>query len=166
MAHLYEIVRHRAEFERLAESGEVDAQTVMDTLESLDGELNEKAVTIAQFSRNLDATAQAVAEAGKAMLARAERLRKRSESIRNYLLFQLEFAQVSKIESPWFTISIKRNPPAVIIDDEQALPVEYLTQPEPPAPRPDKTKIKDAIKAGVDVPGARLVQTDRLEVRE
>lgn len=166
MAHLYEIVRHRAEFERLAESGEVDAQTVMDTLESLDGELNEKAVAIAQFSRNIDATAQAVRDAGKAMLERAARLEKRAESIRQYMLFQLQHAQVSKIECPWFTIAIKRNPPAVIIDDEKALPAEYLTQPEPPAPRPDKTKIKDAIKAGTDVPGARLVQTDRLDVRE
>ena len=166
MPHLYEIVRHRAEFERLADSGELDAQTVMDTLESLDGELNDKAVTIAQFTRNLDATADAVAEAGKAMLARAERIRKRADSIRNYLLFQLEFAQVTKIECPWFTISIKRNPPAVVIDDEHALPPEFIVQPEPPAPRPDKAAIKDAIKAGRDVPGARLVQSDRLEIKE
>jgi hypothetical protein len=166
MSHLYEIVRHRAEFERLAESGEVDAQTVMDTLESLDGELNEKAVSVAMFSRNLDATAAAVREAGKAMLERAARLERRAESIRQYMLYQLQFAQVSKIECPWFTIAIKRNPPAVVIDDEQALPAEYLTQPEPPAPRPDKAKIKDALKAGADVPGARLIQSDRLEVRE
>jgi hypothetical protein len=41
-----------------------------------------------------------------------------------------------------------------------------LPQPEPPAPRPDKAAIKDAIKAGRDVPGARLVQSDRLEIKE
>ncbi len=166
MTHLYEIVRNRAEFERLAESGELDPQVIADTLESLDGELNDKAVTIAQFTRNLDATAQAVSEAGKAMLARAERIRKRAESIRAYLLFQLEFAQVSKIESPWFVIQVKRNPPTVVIDDEAAVPPEFIVQPDPPAPRPDKAAIKDAIKAGRDVPGARLVQSDRLEIRE
>ena len=166
MPHLYEIVRHRAEFERLADSGELDPLVIADTLESLDGELNDKAVTIAQFTRNLDATAQAVAEAGKAMLARAERIRKRADSIRAYLLFQLEFAQVSKIESPWFVISVRRNPPSVVIDDERDIPAEFITQPEPPAPRPDKGAIRDAIKAGRDVPGARLVQSDRLEIKE
>ena len=166
MSHLYEIVRHRAEFERLAESGELDPQTVIDTLESLDGELNDKAISVAQFSRNLDATAAAVREAGKAMLERAARLEKRAESIRNYMLLQLEFAGVSKIECPWFVIQVKRNPPAVVIDDEKALPPEYLVQPEPPAPRPDKKAIGAALKAGEDVPGARLIQSDRLEIRE
>ena len=166
MPHLYEIVQHRAQFEALASSGELDPQTVTDTLESLDGELEAKAVTIAQFTRNLDATADAVAEAGKAMLARAERLRKRAESIRQYMLFQLEFAGVSKIECPWFVIRVRKNPPAVVIDDEKAIPPRFIVQPEPPAPRPDKAAIRDALKAGEAVPGARLVQSDRLEIKE
>jgi hypothetical protein len=166
MAHLYEIVRHRAEFERLAESGEVDPQTVLDTLESLDGDLNSKAVAVAMFSRNLEATADAVREAGKAMLARADRIEKRAESIRNYLLFNMEFAQVTKIECPFFVISIKRNPPAVVIDDEKAIPDRYKVTPEPPAPRPDKAAIREALKCGDEVPGARLVQSDRLEIKE
>ena len=166
MPHLYEIVQHRAQFERLAESGELDPQVITDTLESLDGELNDKAVTIAQFTRNLDATADAVAEAGKAMLARAERIRRRADSIRSYLLFQLEFAQVTRIECPYFTIAVRRNPASVVIDDEKALPPRFLVQFEPPAPRPDKAAIREAIKAGEDVPGARLIQSDRLEIKE
>ena len=166
MPHLYEIVRHRAEFERLAEQGDLDPEVILGTLESLDGELNDKAVSVAQFSRNIEATAQAVREAGKAMLERAARLEKRAEAIRNYLLMQLEFAQVSKIESPWFVIQVKRNPPAVVIDSEDHIPLVYMTQPEPPAPRPDKKAIAAALKAGEDVPGARLVQSDRLEIKE
>lgn len=166
MTALYEIVRHRAEFERLAESGELDPQLILDTLESLDGELNDKAVSVAQFSRNIEATAAAVREAGKAMLERAARLEKRAESIRNYLLLQMEFAQVSKIECPWFVISIRKNPPAVVIDDEAQIPDAYKVVPEPPPPRPDKAKIKDALRAGDDVPGARLVQGERLEIKE
>ena len=166
MPHLYEIVAHRAEFERLAEQGDLDPQLIMDTLESLDGELNDKAVAIGQFTRNLDATAQAVREAGKAMLDRAARLEKRAESIRSYMLYQLQFAGVSKIECPWFVIQVKHNPPSVVIDDEAAIPAAYKVQPEPPAPRPDKKAIAAALKAGEDVPGARLVQSDRLEIKE
>jgi hypothetical protein len=166
MTHLYEIVRHRAEFERLADQGDLDPQLILDTLESLDGELNDKAISIAQFTRNLDATAQAVREAGKAMLERAGRIEKRAESIRAYMLYQLQFAGVSKIECPWFVIAVKKNPPAVVLDDEAAVPQAFKVQPEPPAPRPDKKAIAAALKAGEDVPGCRLVQSDRLEIRE
>jgi len=166
MPHLYEIVAHRAEFERLAEQGDLDPQLIVDTLESLDGELEAKAVSIAQFTRNLDSTAAAVREAGKSMLERAARLEKRAESIRNYMLYQFQFAGVTKIECPWFVISIRKNPPAVVIDDEKSVPEDFKTVPEPPAPRPDKVKIRDALKAGEDVPGCRLLQSERLEIKE
>jgi hypothetical protein len=166
MTALYEIVRNRAEFERLAESGELDPQTVLDTLESLDGELNDKAISVAMFCRNLEANAAAVREAGKAMLARAERLEKRADSIKNYLLFQLEFAQVTKVECPQFVISVRRNPPAVVIDSMEAIPAQYWRQPEPPAPTIDKKLIAVDLKGGCVVPGARLMQSDRIEIKE
>jgi hypothetical protein len=35
-----------------------------------------------------------------------------------------------------------------------------------PEPRPDKVKIKAALKAGEDVPGAHLFQNERLEIKE
>jgi hypothetical protein len=107
-----------------------------------------------------------VREAGKAMLERAGRIEKRAESIRAYMLYQLQFAGVSKIECPWFVIAVKKNPPAVVLDDEAAVPQAFKVQPEPPAPRPDKKAIAAALKAGEDVPGCRLVQSDRLEIRE
>jgi len=45
---------------------------------------------------------------------------------------------------------------------------EFMVQPpRPPRPpaRPDKNKIKDALKCGQDVPGCRLEQGVRLEVK-
>ena len=44
------------------------------------------------------------------------------------------------------------------------LPGEYLRRPEPPPPAPDKVAIKIAIKAGVEVPGAKLSYSKRLEI--
>lgn len=164
--HLYELARDKVELERLMEYGDLDPQTIIDTLEGVEGALEEKAINVAKVTRNLDAVAVAVRDAGKAMLDRAARLEKRAESIRQYLLMNMEFAGITKIECPQFVIAVKRNPPAVVIDDEKFIPAEYLTQPDPPAPRPDKAKIRDAIKAGEDVPGARLVQSDRVDIRE
>ena len=44
------------------------------------------------------------------------------------------------------------------------LTTEYLRTSPPPPPAPDKTAIKDALKRGIDIPGARLVQTQRLAI--
>jgi hypothetical protein len=162
---LYQLVRYQHELAALADSGEVPAEQVADTLDALDGDIQEKAVQVAAFTRNLDATAAAVREAAKAMLSRADRIEKRAESIRAYLLFNMQAAGVTKVESTWFTLSVRKNPPSVVIDDEAALPEQFIMQPPPPAPRPDRDAIKRAIKAGEDVPGARLTQTERLEIK-
>jgi hypothetical protein len=163
---LYELVRYQTELERLADSGEVPPEEIKDTLEALDGDIKEKAVQVAAFTRNLDAAAAAIREAGRAMLARAERLERRADGVRNYLLFQCQVAGITKIEAPWFTLAVRKNPPAVVIDNERELPAEFMVQPPAPPPRPDKTAIKAAIKAGEDVPGAHLSESDRLEIRE
>lgn len=162
---LYQLVRYQSQLEALADSGEVPPEQIADTLNALEGDINEKAVNVAAFTRNLDASADAIREAAKAMLTRADRIEKRAESVRQYLLFNMQAAGISRIESPWFTLAVRKNPPAVVVDDESALPPEFIVQPPPPAPRPDKDAIKRALKAGADVPGARLMQSERLEIK-
>jgi hypothetical protein len=49
--------------------------------------------------------------------------------------------------------------------DAAQVPAEFMKQPEPPPAAPDKTAIKAALKAGTDVPGARLVRGQRLEAK-
>lgn len=164
-APLYELVQYQNQLATLADSGEVPPEQIADTLESLEGDIREKSVQVAAFTKNLDATADAVREAAKKMLERADRIEKRAESIRQYLLFNMQAAGISKVECPWFTLTVRKNPPAVVIDDEEQLPREYIVQPPPPSPRPDKDAIKRALREGQAVPGARLVQGERLEIK-
>ena len=120
------------------ESESTSVEQIADTLEALEGDINEKAVNVAAFTRNLDASAQAIREAGKAMLARADRIEKRAESIRAYLLFQCQAAGIQKIESPMFTLAVRKNPPAVDVFEESQVPPEYFVQPPAPPPRLDR----------------------------
>lgn len=57
----------------------------------------------------------------------------------------------------------KLNPPSVIIDNMTDLPKEYTR--ETITVYVDKNKIKDAIKSGLQVEGARLVQNSRIEIK-
>lgn len=166
MTSLYELAHDYAELERLAESGELDPKMIADTLEGLAGTIEVKTINVAKFVRNLRVIAAAKREAGKAMLAGGDRLDKRADSLEQYLLMNLQFIGLQKVESPELTVSIRKNPPAVVIDDEAQVPQEYIVVPPPPAPRPDREAIKRALKDGADVPGCRLTQGERLEIRE
>lgn len=162
---LYEIANQFRELESLADSGDLPPEVIRDTLEGLTGDLEAKATNVAKFVRNLDATADMIDEAAKAMQQRANRLRKRAESVKNYLLFNMQATGITKIEAPEFTITLRNNPEAVEIAEGAQIPDEFMVQPEPPPPRPDKAKIKAALKAGANVDGCRLVAGQRVEIR-
>jgi hypothetical protein len=155
---------YRAAAERLADL-DLDEQTVADTLEGLSGELEAKATNVAMFARNLEATAVAIKEAEAGMAARRKAIENRAAGLRRYLLGAMQSTGISKIETPHMVLSIRNNPESVDIFDAAQVPAEYMRQPEPPPPAPDKTAIKAAIKSGHDVPGAKLTQSQRLEVR-
>lgn len=162
---LYQITRQIHELRELSESEDFPAEAIRDTLEALEGDLQSKSRNIAALTLNLESSASAIREAAKAMLTRADRLDKRAESIKAYLLWNCQANGITRIECPEFVIAVRKNPPSVVIDDETAIPPEYIVQPPPPSPRPDREAIKRAIKAGTDVPGCHLLQTERLEVR-
>lgn len=161
---LYELVGQYRELEKLADSGDLPPEVIRDTLEALTGELETKATNVAMFTRNLEAAADAIDKAAEAMQERALRLRKRSEAVKAYLLFNMQASGITKISSPEFTLTVRKNPEAVHLADGVVLPVEYMEQPPAPPPRPDKKKIKEALKAGVVIDGAWLESGERLEI--
>jgi hypothetical protein len=142
-----------------------DAETVSDTLEALEGEFEQKAVNVAAFLRGMEAEADAIEAAMHQMAKRRHRLKANADWLRGYLLDQMGEMGLKEIRSPWFVIKPTKNPPAVVVDDPAALPAEFMWQPEPPPPAPDKGAIKEALSAGREVPGARLVVGTRLAIK-
>jgi len=165
MTALYELAaEYRADAEKLADM-DLDEQTLADTLDGLSGELEVKAQNVIMFTRNLEATAAAIKEAEAQMAARRKALENRAAGLRRYVLENMQFAGIQKIECPLFKLSIRDNPAAVDIYEPGLIPAQYMKQPEPPPPAPDKTAIKAAITAGTDVPGARLTKGTRLDIK-
>lgn len=163
---LYEILGDFRSLELLAEEDDLPPEVIRDTLESLEGDLEAKATNIAKLVLGLEAEADMIDVAALAMQRRAERRRKRAEGIRSYVLFQLQNAQRPKVECPEFTLYVRKNPDAVEITDPLRVPAEFMVQPEPPPPHPDKGLIKVALKAGRAVAGCWLRQGERLEIRQ
>jgi hypothetical protein len=162
---LYEIAaEYRTDLEKLADL-DLDDQTLSDTLDSMGGELQTKAQSVACFIRNLEATAAAIKDAEAQMAARRKSLENRAGRVKDYLHASMKVAGVEKIECPLFRLSVKHNPASVEVYQPELIPPQFMRQPEPPPPSPDKTAIKDALKAGQDVPGCRLMHGTRIEIK-
>lgn len=169
MSSLFSLVEQHRSLLALADSeADIPEEVIADTLEGLQGELQVKAQSVARFIANQDAMADAIDNAAAAMAVRAKRLRSRTEYLRGYLLTNMQAAGIQKLDSPELVVQVKKNPAAVVVFDEASVPAEFMVQPPPPPrppARPDKNKIKDALKCGQDVPGCRLEQGVRLEVK-
>lgn len=152
------------DLQRLADL-DLDEQTVNDTLEGLSGELEVKATNVAAFARNLEASAEAIKGAEAQMAARRKAIERRAESLRSYLKANMERVGITKIESTQFALTIKKNPPAVHVEAPELVPSEFMKTPPPPPPVLDRKAVSDALKAGQDVPGCRLEQGTRLEIK-
>jgi len=162
---LYEISQTYREALDVLTDPELDLpnEVIADTLEGLQGNLEDKAIAVAQFFKNLEATAVAIKEAELRMSQRRKAIESRVASMKTYLKDNMESCGITRIESPWFALSIAKNPAAVDILDEDSLPddfVEIVTM-----RKVNKTAIKQAIESGAEVPGAVLTRGTRLAIR-
>ena len=162
---LYEIAaEYRADAEKLADL-DLTPEAIADTLEGMEGALQAKAANIGSLVKHLEITSDAIKDAEAQLYKRRKALDNRIESIKAYVLNVMQYNQIEKIETPYFNLSVGKNPPSVEIYDLSQLPAHFMRQPEPPPPSPDKVAIKETLKHGEDVPGARLTQTVSLRIK-
>lgn len=155
---------YREMAEKLADL-DLDEQTIADALEGESGALVAKGTSVAAVVRNLEASADAIKAAEQQMAARRKAIEARAKRLRQYLLDCMRMAGVQKIESPYFVVCVRANPPAVDVFDSAQVPQDYMRTPEPPPPEPDKKRIAEALKAGQDVPGCALSHGYRIDIK-
>ena len=153
--------------EKLAD-GDFDAQTIADSIEAsgIVDSLQDKAQNIEYVARGAESHNPAIdAEIARLMALKAHRC-KVAAGLRGYLLDNMQRAGIERIDCPMFSISIRKNPPAVDIFDPLSIPAKYMVTPEPKPvfAAPDKKLIAAAIKAGTEIPGAKMTQGVRLVV--
>lgn len=163
--NLYEITQEYRAVESQLIDLELDDVTLADTLEGARFPLEQKAVSVAMIVRNLESHAAAIKAARDEMAKREKAAENRAKWLKDYLLNNMQAASISKIESPYFTLSIAKNPEAVIVDCDTLIPADYFKQPETPPPVLDKALVKKAIKDGFTVPGCHLESGVRLAIK-
>ena len=165
MATLYELTGNYLILAEMLDDPDADPITVMDTMDAIEGELDEKAENYGRIIRNLEAEAKALKEEADRLSRRKRTIDNNIDSLKKRLQMAMELTNRPKIDTPLFKFYIQKNAPSVVVDmdDLENFPPEFLTYQEP---KVNKTAIKDALKAGLDLEGiAHLEQSQSLRIR-
>lgn len=161
-ARLYELA---PEYARLVDAAD-DGDDVLEQLEKIGGELSAKVGALVHVVAELDAESATLRAEEARLCARRNLRERRAESLREYLRDGMKAAGITKIATPTHTITLSPSTPRVEVDDEGAIPAEYMRQPPTPAAAPDKKAIADAYKRlGECVAGTRVVPTTALKIK-
>lgn len=153
MTTLYTITEQFKELAALAETADEDlAVAIRDTMEGIEGEFQEKGKAIAMITLNIDGDLEAIQSQIDRLTERKRIITNRKESLKEYLRSNMDAAGITKITHPLFTITCGKGKPIVVIDDEKAIPDDFVNVKVTSAP--DKAAIAKALKDGQEVPGA------------
>lgn len=126
-------------------------------------ELQEKAINYGYAIKSIEAdidTIDAEIERLKALkTSRATAI----DRMKSAVLEALTIYGIEKVTSPTLNLSVRLNPESVDIVNEYQIPDIYKK--EKVSFTIDKTLIKEDLKAGLEVPGAVLKRTKRLEIK-
>lgn len=163
---LYEITNQFENvFNQLDENGEL-SQEMMESLDSLKDDFENKAISVACYIKNIEAEEAAIEHAIDDMKVRKAKLTKKAESLSDYLQCNLQKLSINEIKSsPYFKIKLKQCPPSVDVFDEKAIPPEFWREKVTTTTSVDKIKLKEVMSEGVEVPGATIQRKLKLEIK-
>lgn len=135
------------------ETGEVSPED-MEALNLLQMDRNNKLDNIACYIKSEEADAKAIDEEIKALQHRKKVKQNKADRLREFLQFALGG---EKFESSRNKVTYRKSA-QVSITNEDAIPMEFLRVKY----EPNKTAIKDSIKAGEIVPGAIVIEKESM----
>ena len=162
---LYELTAEYMQLLEIAEDPDTDVQVLMDTMEGVSGEIEEKADGYAKVMKELEAEEQKIKNEVDRLNVRRLSISNNIRAMKLRLQESMKLTGKTKFKTDLFSFGIQKNPPSVVIDEQylENLPQEYLI---PQEPKVDKTKIKEDLKAGKDLTGvAHLEQSESLRIR-
>lgn len=162
--NLYEL---SAEYMDLAvRMGDVDKDEipkVLEELNAIDDSFNNKAVNVVKMIKSYEADAAAVKEEKKRLNDRQQTLENKAKRLKEYLYDNMKLLNKNRINSELFNISIRKNPPKLVVSSDQFIPEQYwIPQPS----KLDKQALLSDLKANVlEVDGVEVEQNESVSIR-
>jgi hypothetical protein len=145
---------------------EVDTSTGeligFDRVDALQMSLHDKVVNVGRFIQNQGHLLDAMKSAKKTLDERIKSAERRIEAMKHLCEYGMQKINAKKIEEGDIAISLRKTS-AVEVYDEAMIAPEFWT--EKITRSVSKTALKDAIKAGADVQGARIVEHFSVQIK-
>lgn len=159
---LYEIM---ADYEKLASmdmESEGDQSAFLELLRTLEGTFDQKAENYCRLIRNLEADAEGFKVEKDRLAKKQKTIENRIAEIKKYLKYEsgkiIEVGASRKVGL--FNISIRQNPEALEVDSQESIPDIYFENIRVLV----QGKLKDALKNGEIIEGAKLVRETSLRI--
>ena len=137
---LYELTGMYLQLMDMMDDPDIDPDLIRDSMESLDGEIEEKADNIGMLIRNYEASYDAVDKEIKRLQAKKKSWERNIASLKNYLKRSMTAADKKKIKTDKFTFSIREGSNSAVVDEEENVPENFRV------PQPDKILMDDLKK--------------------
>lgn len=131
---LYELTEQWDAVFNMMEDGETDEQVIFDTLESIEGEIEDKADNYAKMIWNLQASVDVLKAEEERLYQRRKSTENHIQRLKDNLQANLEFIGKTKFKTDLFSFSVAKNggkQPLSITDNLDEIPGKYLI-PQPP----------------------------------
>lgn len=168
---LYEITNEFKNFDELfdssidQETGEIVEARTLELLEKeLETSLSNKSSDIIKFLRVQELALEELDEEIKRLQALKKRQAKKMDSFKNYLAFNMKKLGKKKVETILGNLVLSQST-SVDIYDESSIPKEYKKMKVVEEISISKTEISKTLKAGGEVPGARLILKDNINIK-
>ena len=149
----------------LLDDPELDPQTLKDTMEGIEGAFEDKFDGYAAVLRQITGYVKTLEEEKKRLDDRIKVFQNNMSRMKEIMLFAMNATGKTKFKTAQNSFWTQKTTESVVIDAENvdSIPEEFLRF---KAPEPDKTKIKEAIKAGVPMDGiAHLEQGETVRMK-
>lgn len=130
MANLYEITGEMLMFQSMVEENELDPQAIADTMESLQGELNDKLEGYCKIIKNLEGDSAAIDAEIKRLRDRKMGFDRNIASMKAAMFNSMKATGTEKVKGSLFTVAIQKNggkiPVILDVKDTSELPDEFV----------------------------------------
>lgn len=161
MATLYELTDDYRQLLDMLEDDTVDQEVLADTLEAVGGEIEVKAEGCAKIIRELEGSVDMIANEIARLQERKSVKLNNIQRIKSYLELVMIETGKKKFKTDLFGFNIQKNPPSIVIDNEEKIPEEYWIE---QAPKLDKIALKKWLKEN-EADFAHLEQGESLRIR-
>lgn len=165
MSNLYKLENNYEEVLNMLYQDDIDEQMILDTLEGIEREIEDKADGYAKIIKELLGDAEKIKKEKQRLEVRQKTFENRAELLKNNLQNTLKQIGKTKFKTELFSFNIQKNGGKLplIIDDIEKVPNEYFKHTEKEL---DNTKIREAINLGEEISFAHYgEQSESLRIK-